>query len=104
MIDWGDFTDEPKKIAYKVEITEVHDLNGDGSGNDLVHGLRPVLRVLTENLQGAHDAPCDSVNCGQYPTLTIKSASVSASFNSYEDLVPSIFRNPFSSLFYKFDL
>ena len=31
MIDWGDFTDEPKKIAYKVEITEVRDLNGDGA-------------------------------------------------------------------------
>lgn len=31
MIDWGDFTDEPKKIAYKVEITEVSDLNGDGA-------------------------------------------------------------------------
>jgi hypothetical protein len=31
MIDWGDFTQEPKKIAYKVEITEVRDLNGDGA-------------------------------------------------------------------------
>ena len=31
MIDWGDFFDEPKKIAYKVEITEVRDLNGDGA-------------------------------------------------------------------------
>ena len=31
MIDWGDFEDEPKKIAYKVEITEVKDLNGDGA-------------------------------------------------------------------------
>lgn len=31
MIDFGDFTDEPKKIAYKVEITEVSDLNGDGA-------------------------------------------------------------------------
>ncbi len=30
MIDFGDFTEEPKKIAYKVEITEVKDLNGDG--------------------------------------------------------------------------
>ena len=30
MIDFGDFTDEPKKIAFKVEITEVKDLNGDG--------------------------------------------------------------------------
>ncbi len=31
MLDFGDFTDEPKKIAYKVEITEVRDLNGDGA-------------------------------------------------------------------------
>ena len=31
MIDWGDFTEEPKKIAYKVEITEVRDQNGDGA-------------------------------------------------------------------------
>ncbi len=31
MIDWGDFTDEPKKIAYKVEITDVRDMNGDGA-------------------------------------------------------------------------
>ncbi len=31
MIDFGDFADEPKKVAYKVEITEVKDLNGDGA-------------------------------------------------------------------------
>ena len=31
MIDFGDFTDEPKKVAYKVEITEVADWNGDGA-------------------------------------------------------------------------
>lgn len=31
MIDFGDFTEEPKKIAFKVEITEVRDLNGDGA-------------------------------------------------------------------------
>lgn len=31
MLDFGDFSDEPKKIAYKVEITEVRDLNGDGA-------------------------------------------------------------------------
>ena len=31
MIDFGDFKDEPKKIAFKVEITEVKDLNGDGA-------------------------------------------------------------------------
>ena len=31
MIDFGDFENEPKKVAYKVEITEVKDLNGDGA-------------------------------------------------------------------------
>lgn len=31
MIDFGDFSDEPKKVAYKVEITEVKDMNGDGA-------------------------------------------------------------------------
>lgn len=31
IIDFGDFSDKPKKIAYKVEITEVKDLNGDGA-------------------------------------------------------------------------
>ena len=31
LLDFGDFTDEPKKMAYKVEITEVRDLNGDGA-------------------------------------------------------------------------
>lgn len=31
MLDFGDFEEEPKKMAYKVEITEVKDLNGDGA-------------------------------------------------------------------------
>lgn len=31
LIDFGDATDDPKKIAYKVEITAVPDLNGDGA-------------------------------------------------------------------------
>ena len=31
LLDFGDQTDDPKKIAYKVEITEVRDLNGDGA-------------------------------------------------------------------------
>ena len=31
MIDFGDFNEEPKKIAFKVEITEVRDMNGDGA-------------------------------------------------------------------------
>lgn len=31
LLDFGDFSDDPKKMAYKVEITEVKDLNGDGA-------------------------------------------------------------------------
>ena len=31
LLDFGNFTYDPKKIAYKVEITEVKDLNGDGA-------------------------------------------------------------------------
>ena len=30
MIDFGDFEEKPKKVAYKVEISEVKDMNGDG--------------------------------------------------------------------------
>lgn len=31
VIDFGDFSDAPKKVAYKVVITEVKDMNGDGA-------------------------------------------------------------------------
>ena len=31
LLDFGDFSGEPQKLAYKVEITEVKDLNGDGA-------------------------------------------------------------------------
>lgn len=31
LLDFGDGSNEPKKIAYKVEITEVRDMNGDGT-------------------------------------------------------------------------
>lgn len=31
LLDFGDGSNEPKKIAYKVEITEVKDMNGDGT-------------------------------------------------------------------------
>ncbi len=31
VLDFGDFSDDPKKMAYKVEITEVKDLNRDGA-------------------------------------------------------------------------
>ena len=51
MIDFGDFSDEPKKIAYKVEITEVKDLNGDGAVDlsdvrYLLQNDRNVLSIL----------------------------------------------------------
>lgn len=31
LLDFGDTTNDPKKVAYKVEITEVTDMNGDGA-------------------------------------------------------------------------
>lgn len=31
LLDFGDTTDDPKKVAYKVEISEVTDTNGDGA-------------------------------------------------------------------------
>ena len=51
MIDFGDFFDEPKKIAYKVEITEVKDMNGDGAVDlsdvrYLLQNDRNVLSIL----------------------------------------------------------
>lgn len=49
MIDFGDFSEEPKKIAYKVEITEVKDVNGDGVVNlaDVQYLLQNDKNVLT---------------------------------------------------------
>ncbi len=54
MIDFGEFTEEPKKIAYKVEITEVSDMNGDGridlaDVRYLIQNDKNVLSVLKEN-------------------------------------------------------
>ena len=54
MLDFGDFQDEPKKIAYKVEITEVTDVNGDGridlaDVRYLIQNDKNVLSVLKEN-------------------------------------------------------
>lgn len=54
MIDFGDFQEEPKKIAYKVEITEVTDLNGDGRVDladvrYLIQNDKNVLSILKEN-------------------------------------------------------
>ena len=56
MLDFGDFTDEPKKIAYKVEITEVSDVNGDGVVNlaDVQYLLKNDKNVLTL-LKGSGD-------------------------------------------------
>ena len=54
MLDFGDFQDEPKKIAYKVEITEVTDANGDGridlaDVRHLIQNYKNVLSTLKEN-------------------------------------------------------
>jgi len=54
MLDFGDFQDEPKKIAYKVEITEVTDVNGDGridlaDVRHLIQNDKNVLSTLKEN-------------------------------------------------------
>ena len=54
MIDFGDFQTEPKKIAYKVEITEVTDANGDGRVDladvrHLIQNDKNVLSILKEN-------------------------------------------------------
>ena len=54
MIDFGDFKDAPKKIAYKVEISEVKDLNGDGRTDladvqYLIQNDRNVLSLLKGN-------------------------------------------------------
>ena len=55
LLDFGDgFWDEPKKIAYKVEITEVADVNGDGRTDladvqYLLQNDRNVLSLLKGN-------------------------------------------------------
>lgn len=55
LFDFGDgFWDEPKKIAYKVEITEVTDMNGDGridltDVRNLLQNDRNVLSLLKGN-------------------------------------------------------
>ncbi len=56
MLDFGDFTDDPKKIAYKVEISEVKDVNGDGVVNlaDVQYLLKNEKNVLTL-LKGSGD-------------------------------------------------
>ena len=54
MIDFGDFEEKPKKVAYKVEISEVKDMNGDGRVDladvrYLIQNDKNVLSVLKEN-------------------------------------------------------
>lgn len=54
LLDFGDTIDEPKKIAYKVEISEVKDYNGDGAVNladvkYLMQNDRNVISILKGN-------------------------------------------------------
>ena len=54
LLDFGDTVDDPKKIAYKVEITEVDDINGDGAINladiqYLMQNDKNVISVLKGN-------------------------------------------------------
>lgn len=53
-LDFGDTVDDPKKIAYKVEITEVSDVNGDGAVNladiqYLMQNDKNIISVLKGN-------------------------------------------------------
>lgn len=54
LLDFGDTVDDPKKIAYKVEITEVGDENGDGAINladiqYLMQNDKNVISILKGN-------------------------------------------------------
>lgn len=54
LLDFGETSDDPKKIAYKVEITEVTDLNGDGAIDladvrYLMQNNKNVISVLNGN-------------------------------------------------------
>lgn len=54
LLDFGETVDDPKKIAYKVEITEVTDANGDGAINladiqYLMQNNRNVISILKGN-------------------------------------------------------
>jgi len=60
LLDFGDTVDDPKKIAYKVEISEVTDTNGDGAINlsdiqYLMQNDKNVISVLKGN--GSFDSP-----------------------------------------------
>ena len=58
-IDFGDLEIEPKKIAYKVEITEVKDLNGDGAVDlsDVQYLLKNDKNVISTLKTGDFRAP-----------------------------------------------
>ena len=49
LLDFGDTVDDPKKIAYKVEISEVTDTNGDGAINlaDIQHLMQNDKNVIS---------------------------------------------------------
>ena len=54
LLDFGDAVDDPKKIAYKVEISEVTDVNGDGAINladiqYLMQNNKNVISILKGN-------------------------------------------------------
>lgn len=54
LLDLGDTIDDPKKVAYKVEITEVADVNGDGAINladiqYLMQNDKNVISILKGN-------------------------------------------------------
>lgn len=54
LLDFGDSVDDPKKIAYKVEISEVTDVNGDGAINladvqYLMQNDKNVISILKGN-------------------------------------------------------
>ena len=54
LLDFGDTVDDPKKIAYKVEISEVTDMNGDGAINltdiqYLMQNDKNVISILQGN-------------------------------------------------------
>lgn len=54
LLDFGETIDDPKKIAYKVEISEVTDTNGDGAINladvqYLIQNDKNVISILKSN-------------------------------------------------------
>lgn len=59
-LNFGDTVDDPKKIAYKVEITEVKDMNNDGAVNllDIQYILRHINGVISK-LHGNGDFRSD---------------------------------------------